>query len=37
MDWKQNEKVDVICTPAMHEGEGPVRAVDSCGTAPSCR
>ena len=24
MDWKQNETVDVISTPALHEGEGAV-------------
>ena len=24
MEWKQNETVDVINTPAMHEGEGAV-------------
>ena len=24
MDWKQNETVDVISTPAMHEGQGAV-------------
>ena len=24
MDWKQNETVDLICTSALHEGEGRV-------------